>query len=103
MDATEATATYNCRHPDCTDTARSSRGPYAYCDYHREYRAKHREQAKAPAAGGFEARARALVAAGRDLDRARAHAEQALERVRAAQAAYDGALEAVTSGHTNGG
>ena len=70
--AHEVVKEYDCKTPNCVGTTRRTRGIYAFlCDDCIERRPPRKPAERFAAPGdGFEAKAKELVALGRDLDRA---------------------------------
>lgn len=99
MSVQEITQSYDCKTADCPNEARSRVGRYAYCDYCRTQKEAEKPLKVVP---GFEKRARDLISAGKNLDKARAQAERAIARVRAAQASWDQARATIDSPAGNG-
>lgn len=109
LDAHEVTATRNCRISSCANEVRAgapARGPWAnLCDEHHAIEVakkraergssaapKPRANGSAPSEVSFEKRAKGLVAAGRQLDRAKARSDQAKARAHEANTDLASAL-----------
>jgi hypothetical protein len=105
--ANEVTRTYDCQTPECQNTARSPRGRHSYCVTCQTRRGGYTADGRvinswgspntrAPAlSGGHEERAKALVLAARNLDRAEHRAKTALELLEERRAAYRSAIARV--------
>jgi hypothetical protein len=105
VDAHEATRTVLCKEPGCEEVADASRGPYALlCHRHAREKREQRLTAPAPRAPtplrsgmpiSFEARAKRLVAIGKNLDRKLDKLKPAQEEARAAMAEWKAATESL--------
>lgn len=98
LDAAEVTRTHFCKHPNCTNEARSDRGPFSKCDEHRtstttSARRSANGGGTSAAEGTLERKLGEVRALAREADRKRARAEkltrEALDAKRDADAAAE--------------
>lgn len=85
--------TFTCREPGCDAPVTSDRGVACRCPEHRKATAPTRPRPEPARAVGpsFEERAKELLAAGKELDKARERARVALADVNVAKARYEAA------------
>jgi len=90
MSAHDITSTHTCKFPNCTQPAKSDRGPFSKCDEHRNQPTPMRPRSTQPA-GTLETQLAECRKSAREADRLRAKAEkltrQALQAKREAEEA----------------